>query len=159
MKNLLILIVLLVCLHHETLSQTKQRLPKPTKAQAADDRIIDKGFIYLEANFKKEGEKETLQTFTNCKENCICSWEQQFQHGITYTFNNCHENGFDIKITFQHHDSAEIIKLVNTLFKTDKNEWNSEMTIYGPKKEGAVECHFKISKENDVSVLQYYCAC
>lgn len=135
-----------------------RHLPKPTHAQIIDEYTKDKAQIYLESNFRKVGTKLILEKFKVCTENCVCSWEQQFEKGIKYKYYDCHEAGFNVRITFQGYDIKEISKLVDTLFKTDENVWNDEMTSYKPKDNGA-GCYYEIRQENGVVILEYDCGC
>lgn len=157
MKTLLTILVILTC--SKAFGQgTNRQLPKPTQDLIKNESTIDKGLNYLENSFKTVGSKMVLKTFVDCKENCTCSWEQQFDSGITYKYNDCHESGFDVVISFQGYDTKDVIKLVDFLFKTDDNVWNKEKTEYKPK-DGGAGCYYKIRREEGVAILDYYCGC
>lgn len=157
MRILLILITLLTW--NNSLGQSSmQKLPQPTQELIQDERIDEKGFAYLEGNFKKIGDKKIIENFDGCKENCACSWSQQFSNRITYTYDNCDESGFMVKIIFTGQKAIEVFKLVDTLFHTDSNSWNKAKTVYKPKTEAA-GCYFEIKQEKGYILLEYVCSC
>ncbi len=156
MKPLLTIVILLLCAISNG-QHAIRRLPKPTQEQIKNE-LVEKGQNYLENNFKKIGDKVIFDTYEACNGDCICSWEQQFGKGIKYKHDSCNENGFLVTITFQGYDTSEIIRLVDTLFKTKGNVWNKEKTKYEPK-EDEPGCFYEIRQEKGVAILEYVCTC
>jgi hypothetical protein len=136
---------------------SRAKLPKPDN-EIINDLTLEKGFKYLESNFKKQGQRKILQKFKDCKSDCECSWMQTFRRGVEYSIDECREAGYVVKIAFKNYGKSEVTNLVNQLFKTQENRWNQEMTKYYPPT-GEPGCSYEIFVEKETVILEYYCGC
>jgi hypothetical protein len=157
-RSLFILYALLIINNPICIAQqSPDKLPKPS-SEIKSDLTLEKGFVYLEANFKKQGQRKILQKFKDCENNCECSWQQAFRRGVDYSFDECAEAGYVVKITFNNYSKSDVINLVDELFKTRENSWNQEMSKYSPSA-GEAGCSYVISVYKGAVVLEYYCGC
>lgn len=167
LSTLLTFFLMILSLNSGLCQAISRELREPSQDQIKND-ALKKGLAYLEGNFKKEGSRLNLKESIDCVDanksnNCVCAWEQRFEGGIEYRYNECHGSVVETTITFTDYDAKEIIKLVDILFKTGSNVWNREKTEYKLKtdhepKEGDLTCDYQIKQQNGKVVLICICA-
>lgn len=163
----LLTILILFSLNVAFCQATSRKLPEPSQDQIKK-KSSEKGLAYLEGNFKKEGIRVNLKESIDCVDanksnNCVCAWQQHFEGGIEYSYNECRGSVIETTITFTDYDSKEITKFVDILFKAGSNVWNREKTEYKLKtdyvpKEGDLTCNYQIKQQNGKVVLICICA-
>ncbi len=164
MKNILILILTLFITGFNNLiaqDSLKFTLPIPSKSEISIFKKSSNeiGYDYLKNYFKLEGKRVDISKSGMPGNKFICDWKQKFSNGIYYHFNNCGEGGDIVTISFPKSvNETEIYNLVNSLFETLDNKWNSSRDSYQPVYDGA-GCYYEIIKTNQYIVLSYYCGC
>lgn len=166
LSTLLTICLMILSLNASFCQATSRKLPAPSQDQIKYN-ASKKGLAYLEGNFKKEGSRLNLKESIDCVDanknnSCVCAWEQRFEGGIQYRYNECSGPVVEVTITFAAYDAKEIVRLVDILFKTDNNAWNHEKTEYKLKpdyepKDGDLTCDYEIKQEKGKVVLICIC--
>jgi hypothetical protein len=159
LKTLLLLSNFLIGSQTNLVAQVcPQKLPIPDKnflknVWNSDDAEIK----YFKKYIGKTSEPKVLKTFSETKESCKTI--HNFKNGIIYQKDICSESGADVIIYFPGYCKAELIKYVEWFFKSERNVWNKEKTIYQPKEEGYAGCYIEIKQYKKGYFIEYYCGC
>lgn len=132
-------------------------LPAPDEVfLSGRDTMLEIGLRYLEKHFEKK-EYRVLKSYPDCAE-CVCSYTQQFEKGIVYTYNDCEIAGYEVNIQFGLPDVTldDLRKLSERLFCCPSNSWNADSTRYEPA-DGDAGCYVELS-ENSPYTLSYFCS-
>jgi len=86
----------------------------------------------------------------------ICSFAQNFEKGISYSYGGCGEGGETEHITFPGYTKEQLYTLINTHFFIEDNTWNKDSTEYEADGAG---CYYSIKIENDTASIHTYCGC
>ncbi|MEQ8474091.1 MAG: hypothetical protein RIC35_23045 [Marinoscillum sp.] len=139
-------------LDHELLGKEYQ------KSGYAEDLI----YIYLHTTFDSlEKKKEVIHyKYPNYS---ICSFNQNFQHEINYSIEQCGEaGGASVILVLPKTERRSVVNLINDLYEIDRtdieNEWNAEYTKFEPKDNG-VGCYYEIIEKENATVIKNYCGC
>ncbi|MDT0552046.1 hypothetical protein [Urechidicola vernalis] len=119
-------------------------------------------YAYLLQEYENIGEKKNVKMFEYNK-NQICAFEKEFLGGISYTIDECaEEGGITYNITFPRIDKKELMNWVEIMDSNDlseiENSWNSDGTIYRPNDEG-VGCYYTIKETETKSTVEVWCGC
>lgn len=119
-------------------------------------------YSYLLQEYKKVGEKKNIKMFDSNKTK-ICAFEQEFLGGITYSINECsEEGGMTFKITFPTVGKKTVMNWIEIMDSNDlseiDNSWNENGTIYRPTDEG-VGCYYTIINDDKSTVVEIWCGC
>ncbi len=114
--RILLTILTLFSLNPVFSQTTYGKLPRPSQDQIKS-RLSQKGLVYVEGNFKKVGSRLNLKESIDCvdanatnKSDCVCLWQQRFEGGIEYQYNECSGSVAETTITFSGYGTREIIE-------------------------------------------------
>ncbi|MCV9387296.1 hypothetical protein [Reichenbachiella ulvae] len=138
--------------------KTDQIQDEYEKAGYSDDLI----YLYL-TNTLDSVERKKEVIFYDYPDYSICSFNQDFEYGINYSFEQCREaGGASIVMILPKTDRQSLVRFVEELYKIDRteieNEWNTEQTKFQPKDKG-VGCYFQIIEQEKCTMLKNYCGC
>ncbi|BDD08053.1 hypothetical protein FUAX_04850 [Fulvitalea axinellae] len=120
-------------------------------------------YIYLCQNYATASEKYDIQT-SSFGEERLCAFKQKFESKITYSLEQCTENGGkNINAVFPKTDKRSIVNWVESIYKSApmgniKHEWNSDLTEFGPTDNGA-GCYFTILYHSKTVEIKVHCGC
>ena len=117
------------------------------------DTLDELTFSYLKTYYKIKG-KRHLTWYNGFRyENWPCHWYQKFSKGIVYEYDSCITSGFVSTIIFSNVTKNDVILLVESLYKSENNEWNKEKTLYDPKQK-EIRCSHEIQVKDGKIILR-----
>lgn len=125
----------------------------------SDDAI----YMFLKKQYDSIAEKKNVSHRRIFEETEICSFEQDFENGISYSMYNCSESGgMSISLMLPKTDRNSIIQWVELIYKSSpmdiEHGWNSEKTKFEPTYKG-VGCYYEIKETESNTIVENYCGC
>jgi hypothetical protein len=166
MKNYLFLVVFV--LFGFSVDAQKSFKPKPVNAksiksvQIESDSLVTSIYAYLIENYKPVSEKTDLSNHSEVTSE-VCAFTLQFEHGISYTFKRCSEEGpLEEAIVFPKTDLSSLKKWIEDIHHidspTDSNVWLKERNIFQPADDGA-GCYYRIISTEENHKVEVWCGC
>jgi hypothetical protein len=139
---------------------SQKKLPNPDLVFLKENKINDNAlYDYFKKYIGTVSGKRNKKYYFNCKDNCLCFWEETFKNNIKFKQNTCSESGLEIRIDFLDYSKDEIVKLVNLFYKTEFNQLNKNRTSYTPIENDA-GCYIDIIKVTKRTIrLTISCGC
>lgn len=119
--------------------------PLPTPSMLIRSQDVDPGYLYVSNSFDSVSTK--ISTENEPHNGSPCSWKQTFKSGIIYTKSTCMAGGTRYSIQTNSIDKQTLIRLIDVLFYTSENDWNSDSTQYAPLSEMAGD-YYKLEKSD-----------
>jgi hypothetical protein len=113
----------------------ESEFPAPTPSMLVQSSDIDPGYLYISNSFDSLTAK--ISTENTPSIGTPCSWKQSFKSGIIYSKSTCMAGGTKYSIQTSSKDKQILIRLIDVLFYTSENDWNSDSTQYTPLSEMA----------------------
>lgn len=159
-KKFLIILIVLPALGFSQTFTLKSPDVYALKKELDRDNSKEIIYTYLFQEYKKIGKKKNIKKYEYNQDE-ICAFEQEFYGGITYTIDQCpEEGGMNYNIKFPKTDRKTLIDWVELMDNNDlsdvENSWNKNN--YRPTDEG-VGCYYTIKETETNSIVEVWCGC